>query len=189
MKKLLIGLFAVLSLSLFSCKNKYSDQIKTFVETKDNVITDLHFKLIHLDELSPTYAKDMIPTFESELQMDIAKELDRNTVHLRNLIDDDDALIYLRKEIDSLSAYSSKVNDCIGSKDLKKIKSLNSNNLTPQVEMIEKLKSNPSQLMGYHAKCTYSIINPLIGNARQEITKVFAFDTNKVIQGESYFKF
>jgi hypothetical protein len=173
--------------TLFSCSNPYKDQIKTYVQTIDNIKTDLGFKVISLGELKSTYAKEILPTLETSLQQELTEELRNTNKRLENYIKEG-GLEFFKKEIDSLVIQSEKIQKCFDRTDLGLVKALKSEVFNLSVETIEKYRAHPDSLINYRIKCTYSIINPLLGNVRQEITQVFVFDKNKKIQGLSSFK-
>ena len=195
MKKILI---LVLSAIIFSSCSKSQEEIliANHVQTLGDTKMDLGFKLINLEKVSETTAKDSlkilneyfvskrdekIKQFEDEIErkskeVEInseALEKEKNQI-LKDLYKDrlETALADIDRNKNNIELYQG---DCKGTF------------LESILENIKKYESKGDEILLKKFKVQYSIKNPLLGNAKQEVNKYFYFDGNlsKIISTSS----
>lgn len=180
------------------CASKEEGAIADYIQRKDNVKTDLGFKTISSKELGNITAKDSLDILEKELAEN--RKLDLENLYKKKENDEyrlseekrfarnnqpyhdqmtkkywEDAI----KEKENILSETERLiklyeTDCIGTR------------LEPVVYQIQKYKELGEKLLAVRVECTYSIINPLLNNVRQEITETFILTPNleKVITVE-----
>lgn len=164
---------------LVSCSNKYEKVMSDYLQTVDNVKTDLKFKLLEAKETGTITAKDSLEHFKfhrqywkekrmHEAKIDVAK-YEKMKVEYWDLEDQRERL---QANVDKAKAeYESYLNDTFkypyGDNGIKRYSTL-------PVE----------QVLANKVECKYSIFNPLV-NAQQEyvVTYVISPDA-KVCYGE-----
>lgn len=188
-----------MSVCLFiGCASKEEGAIADYIQHKDNVETDLGFKTISSKGLGNITAKDSLDILEKEFAEN--RKLDLENLYKKKENDEyrlseekrfarnnqpyhdqmtkkywEDAI----KEKENILTETERLiklyeTDCIGTR------------LEQDVYQIYRYKELGAKLLAVRVECTYSIINPLLNNVRQEITETFILTPNleKVITVE-----
>lgn len=164
---------------LVSCSNKYEKVMSDYLQTVDNVKTDLKFKLLETKEIGTITAKDSLEHFNfhrkywkekrmSEAKINLAKyeKLKIDYWDLKN------QRKRLQQDVDNAkTVYESYLNDTFeypyGDNGIKKYSALPT-----------------EQVLANKVECKYSIFNPLL-KAQQEYTVIYVISPNaKVCYGE-----
>lgn len=195
MKKILL---LVLSAIIFSSCSKSQEEIliANHVQTLGDTKMDLGFKLINFEKVSETTAKDSlkifneyfiskrdekIKQFEDEIEYK-TKEVEINREALekeKNQILKDLYKTRLETAIADIDRLKNSIElyqgDCKGTF------------LESILENIKTYESKGDEVLLKKFKVQYSVKNPLLGNAKQEVNKYFYFDGNssKVISTSS----
>jgi len=195
MKKFIQGIVIVFFYSLYSCSSPTPEEIaiSDYVQTIGNAKTDLKFKLIKLELLQDFKAVDSLiywkeqykVTGDSKAFIDTLKAQVKAREEAITKLEPTKALLDDYKKKHGRLTESLRNNEIQIDAVLSQYRSWNSQT-KPILPSLESYSSNESKVLYKKIKCSYSIENPLLNNAKQEITSVFYFspDKNKVIGSE-----
>lgn len=182
--KRLILIFTVIAIGCSDSKVK--DAIKNYEETIDGVKTDLNFKFISLNKTSIVTGNDSLSFYFEKYKHEFV-----DSVSSRMTID---SMINRYKIIvNNNKDFTKMLEDSLKKQTLPEFKNLyieyiNKNKETrfkdsSNLETLLKYKKIGNHIIGYKYLCCYSIVNPLLNNAKQEIKKVYLIsaDESKVL--------
>ena len=187
MKKLIIfglGLF------LLSCTSKQAEEIGKFEQTSGNTFTDLSFKVVKLKKVKTITANDSLDFYfrndNKTYNLDsLELDLKKNTDYLNDMQNKYNAYI------DSFNVENNKRKPNIVALDyyrnMAEMSSpVNFLDVKINVDILNQSKiyfANPDSVLGNLWECTYSIKNPLIDDAKQELTNQYFFspDNNTLL--------
>lgn len=172
MKRLLFAIVIFLS-----CERPLTDLetlIRDYEEISQGTRTDLSFRPINTTYLGPITVADSIQAIQARFSQDSLKfnlsqlEIVENRLSVMYKFFPDDL-----KHIEWLEAVQDTLNVILS---LQRKDSV----------MLQHYQSIPDTLLGHHYQCTYSIINPFLNNAKQEITNVYFLspDQTRIIHSE-----
>lgn len=171
MKKILpLLLFALL---FVSCQNKYEKAIADFEQTIGDTKTDLNFKVIEIKEIKRMTVADSIEYCKKEgaimvenakKELDLAiKDYKEDSAYIKNLfpntLDEDVA----RSSRNRMNLAKDKHDYALGFEAYWKKRYEN---------------RDPSEVLIAVVECKYSINNPFLNNAKQELTRTYAMSAN-----------
>lgn len=172
MKKNLTLLVVLFSAYFTSCnsdprKELISNEVQTIFNTK----TDLSFKIIEFNELSPITVKDSIASLDS-LFTKYYKENNTptqfaNDYYLQKAINISDSLIKTGKTVDD-------------EKEFTNIKTLSK-------RLFSYRKMDKNKVLANRISCKFTAKNPFLGMTKQEIVRIFYFspDNKKILDEPS----
>ena len=179
MKKLIIfglGLF------LLSCTSKQGEEIGRFEQTSGDTFTDLSFKVIKLKKVKTITANDSLDFYfrntNKTYNLDsLESDLKKNTDYL------DDMQNKYTAYIDSFNVENEKSKPNIGALDYYRemadiANPANYLEITNDIAILNQSKvyfAKPDSILGNLWECTYSIKNPLMDDAKQELTDQYIF--------------
>lgn len=187
MKKYL--LFFV-SLFLLSCNNKQHDLIKDFEQTVDGVKTDMSMKILQLDNVGVlTYKDSLLFYCDNPLECELDSII-TSINYTESYIADfkNKGLLYkdsLEKELNKKTPISYEIEYYRSLYELYSKEDALTSHLE-YLALLYKIKTyaeSPETAIGNIWYCKYSIINPFLNNAKQEISKKYLFnsDNSKII--------
>ncbi len=199
------------ALIILGCTDERSTVIADYVQTNGNIKTDMSFSLKTIEDLGEVYGRDSLaiatPLFgemksrvinNSFSRIETYKTLcastsrsiqDYKTNAIWKRVYGADLKTKIAEEEASLAKYQATLKSEVDF--VSKIQ----NDSIPWIDEVEKLdvgraynqikkyEANPDIVLAHKTKVTYSIINPLLNNAKQEVTKTFAFspDNKKIL--------
>lgn len=167
--------------------------IKEYVETFDvNTKIDLKFKSISIDFIKIASLQDSIGFYENKFNQSKLILIEHNEYWYKRWMSDakeskfqivrEKYLEFASWQLNSLTLLEKEKYDSVLITHFSKggIEYINFENT---FERLNYLKSNNDSIIGNIWKCTYKIVNPMLNNARQEITKLYFFndDNSKII--------
>lgn len=176
----------LLSIVLFSCSSSKPEMlIKQFEETVDaKTKIDLSFKVKEIHLIGSIVAKDSIDYYVSSFMLrfnDSPKTADGILkMAKKELPNGEHVLDSLKTKIIELKNKGTEyqyIQDIVDRFEPSIILIRNAHNC------LEKFISTPEKVIGNKWKCTYTIVNPMLNNAKQEITNGYIFnrDNSKLI--------
>jgi len=165
--------FILVGLVLFiSCSSDPREQIiSDYEQTTGDTKTDLSLRVIRIINLGSVTANDSLSILEPEF----IRKRDEKIESIKESIIQD---MKDKKEFPSIAyIYDTTIN--ISNRFLK-LYSTNCKGtfLEDQYNRIQEFKKDTSKIIYNKAKVTYSIKNPMMNYAKQEITKIYMFSSN-----------
>jgi len=179
----LSAIFALISI-LFSCTNmsKEKNLIKDYEQNFDGTITDLSLKIHDIERTRTIFASDSLTIASKYLETKRASKIAELKIAISG--DKEDIRISAKKLTDRKKLYEWEINyfeNKIASKEesIKNWQDAIANYegdckntfLEETYNNVQKYKANPSSILAYEYKVTYSIKNPFLNNVKQTITK------------------
>lgn len=166
-KNLLITAAALLLLTSCEGQSKYEKAIADFVQTdKKGTWTDLQFKVIEMGEPTNITIGDSVAMLTEKFETKKAKELDfynrRITEHKASME---------KERFKTMKEFYQKSID----KNQVVVDSL----VKTSVELPDAYKNGTeTTVLAKEILCKFSIVNPMLGNAKQEITETFVLNAD-----------
>lgn len=186
MKKLILSILILFSIVAISCSSANKEKlIKDYEQTIDShTKIDLSLKVKELNLINKVTVEDSIKIFLNQFKARFRdcpqnirdllsqckkelnggeKALDSMKIKVAKLKMEGEGYQYLQNVIDK---YEPSINLMIKARDF-----------------LDKNIDYPSKTIGNKWKCVYTIINPMLNNAKQEITRIYIFneDNSKII--------
>lgn len=161
-RNLLMTVTAMLLITSCGGQSKYEKAIADFVQTdKKGTWTDLQFKVIEMGEPTDITVKDSIDILTEKFEAKRAKDLDFYT---RRIAEQKASMG--KERFSSMKEFYQKSID----KNQTRVDSLiKTSVILPKAYQ----NADETKVLAKEITCKFSIVNPMVGNAKQEITETF----------------
>jgi hypothetical protein len=183
--------------SLISCKPNPTEQaILDYSQTLGNSKLDLKMKILSIEKVGEMIASDSAKLVKESFYSGLSdedKKISIDTILVkadynikgweRYIVELDSAVkaMELKKMTDDLEYTFKKSRILKYTEDVNNFKKAYKSGDSINT-LLKKYNDNPNRVIGIKYKCTYTIQNPMLNNALQEITKTFVLSLdNKVI--------
>lgn len=170
------------------CTSKKEEQaIADYVQTNGNVKTNMSFDMVSLDFIADMYGRDSLDILMKEYQKDYntpvtAKSL--LTIYKQSIPSTGDVLREYRYKIDSVAKIEDDPNRTNADKALsnaahmsylKMVDFLSTMHIKDSIQnrMLTRYSADSAKVISKKYKAVYTIKNPALNNAEQEITNIF----------------
>lgn len=192
MKLYKIGIL-FLTMALLSCNSKEKELISDYEQTLGNTKIDLNLKFNQLELVKEITSADSLEVLSKFFNKEKSNKIIKLNEYLKTSekqIENYKRLVNLENDIDVKKIYQSGLErEKLYSEDLRNdIISLNSDCSGTSLEItfnkIEKFKKSPDSLLCKVYNVEYTIVNPMLNNAKQTISKAYYLspDIDKVLK-------
>ncbi len=193
------NVLSIMAISLLmSCSNKAEEPIRKYVQNFEGTQINLNVDFLNIEKLNPYTSKQLGTNVKRQIDLEVEKfALDAENDIKENRIEISIRKIKMigTKNKELLDSYKRSIklyeySIALDSSSIEQIEEKNYKRLSKKIDSLlslqDRLLVKPDSVVAIKRKVKYKIINPLLNNAEQTLTKIFYLepDYSKVIRSE-----